>query len=63
MAMMLANGYDVGEIGFFIFYFIFLAGFGVEVQESLSGYLARYERVTTQRHNRKGLVRDKQNMD
>jgi len=33
------NGYGAGEIGFFIFYFIFLAGFGVEVQESLFGRL------------------------
>ena len=39
MARVLANGYVVGEIGFFIIFIIFLAGFGVEVQESLFGRL------------------------
>jgi hypothetical protein len=39
MAILFANGYGVGEIGFFIFYFNFLAGFGAQVQESIFGRL------------------------
>jgi hypothetical protein len=31
MAMMFANGYGVGEIGFLIFYFNFSAGLGAQV--------------------------------